>query len=252
MKLTPKARKSILDSVDILFETTKARLLGRFFKGPAIFFEVITGTDPLDTIEGMFKFALTMLYGPGAKADEDHIQDIAEITGNYIDSHKLKVKNKILDGVKKAKNTQEATKHIKNTLEESEKYISMLVANEGRVAQAYAERSGISQIGADIGVDDPIVCKLGVIDSKMCANCRKLWHSDDNVYIPKVYKLSELRDGYMKVKKGEDPYPTIGPSHPNCRHTLTMVPPDFGFDEKGYIRFKSFGYDAYKEQKKKK
>jgi hypothetical protein len=122
----------------------------------------------------------------------------------------------------------------------------MLVNTETKIAQAYAEREGINRVAASVGVEDPVVAKLGIIDDKMCKNCRKLWHTPGNIWIPKVYKMSELQEGYNKDWK--NPVPTVGPTHPNCRHGLTFIPPNFGFDQSGNITFKGLGWDEHSFQ----
>lgn len=113
--------------------------------------------------------------------------------------------------------------------------------------QAIALREQFKIMAASIGVADPIVCKVGVIDDNMCKVCRLLWHQVDNIRIPKVYRLSELED--INIKSVTTPIPTILKSHSKCRHILTMVPPDFGFNAEGKIEFKEFGYDIYKCQR---
>lgn len=118
---------------------------------------------------------------------------------------------------------------------------------KSRKSQAIAIREHFKIVSASIGIADPIVCKIGVIDDNMCKVCRLLWHHEDNIRIPKVYRLSELHD--INKKSVNSPIPTILKSHSKCRHILTMVPPDFGFNAEGKIEFKEFGYDIYKSQR---
>jgi hypothetical protein len=107
--------------------------------------------------------------------------------------------------------------------------------------------SGIQQVGASLGVDDPTIARLGVWDDKICDACLKLWHQPDNQKIPRVWKMSELQSGYNTDQK--NPVPTVSSTHPRCRHILTIVPPSFGYDENGRIKFIRFGYDIYDDQK---
>jgi hypothetical protein len=253
MLITPALRALIAEKVDDLFFDLKASLLGRFFKGPSIFFEVAKDVDQTETLEGLYRHTIGLLFGPQAvNADIDNeMGHMAEITGNYLDASRLKLLNKVLVDVQAAPSAAEAAKAVRENLDKTTSYVNMLVANEARTVQAYANKDGIGRLGASIGIEDPIVCKLGFVDHKLCKNCKELWHTSGNLHVPKVYKLSELQDGYMKVKKGESPFPTHGPTHPNCRHTTTMVPPNFGFDSSGTIKFVSFGYDVYADQRKK-
>lgn len=245
MTLTEAQRKEIEAAVDELFFTLKAKVLGRFFKGPKIFFEVVRSSSPLESIEGIYRYTYEML-NPGQKPDESQIKGLARITGNYIDAERLKTKNRILADVESSGTLKEADAVIRENIERASSYIDMLVNNEARIVQAYAERNGINQLGASLGIDDPVVAKLGVIDVRMCKNCKKLWHTPENIRVPKVYKMSELQEGYNRDHK--NPTPTVGPTHPRCRHVMTFVPPNFGFDRSGQITFKGFGYDVYAEQ----
>lgn len=247
MELLESQKKQIEKIINDLFYNLKARLLGRFFSGPRIYFEVLGSVNPLDTLEGVYNYTYTMLYGPGAKPSKKRAKQLSQITGNYIEAERLKTINKIMMGIEKAKDFDEVKEEIDKYVGKATSYVKKLVNTEVRHVQANAEREGIEKLGASISVDDPTVCKLGVVDKKLCKCCKKLWHTEDNIHVPKVYKLSELKDGYNDNHKS--PTATIGPTHPHCRHVLTMVPPNFGFTDKGVIQFKGFGYDVYAEQR---
>lgn len=247
MDLLENQRKAIETTINDLFYELKVRLLGRFFTGPKIYFEVLNSVNPLDTLEGVYNYTYAMLYGPGAKPSKKRAKKLAQITGNYIEAERLKTINKIMVGIDEADTVEEVQDAISTQMDKTTSYINKLVATEVRNTQANAEREGIEKIGASIGVDDPVVCKLGVVDPKLCDNCKKLWHSDDNIKVPKVYKLSQLKDGYNSDHK--NPKPTTLATHPHCRHVLTMVPPNFGFTDDGVITFKGFGYDIYEDQR---
>jgi len=247
MKIKKRQKDTIIGAVDDIFFNMKARLLGRFFKGPKIYFEVVKAADPLETLEGIYRYTLHMIHGSGAEVNEDYIKDLAEITGNYIDAQRLKTQSHIFNDIASAVTAKEATEKIQESLDKAGSYIDMLVQTETRVTQAYAEKEGITQVAASLGVEDPTVCKLGVIDDKLCDNCKKLWHRS-NLRIPKLYKLSELKEGYNEDHK--NPVATLGPTHPHCRHVLTFIAPNFGFSKDGSITFKAFGYDAYDAQER--
>lgn len=246
MKLTEAQRREIEKAVDELFLTLKAKILGRFFEGPKIFFEVVRSTSPLESVEGIFRYTYQML-NPGKEPDQKQIKILAAITGNYIEAERLKTRARILADVDAAETSEDVATAVQVSLDKATEYIGMLINSEARIIQAYAEKHGISQLGASLGIEDPTIAKLGVIDERMCKNCKKLWHTEDNIRIPKVYKMSELQEGYMKDHK--NPTPTIGPTHPRCRHVMTFIPPNFGFSASGQIEFKGFGYDVYADQR---
>jgi hypothetical protein len=247
MKLSDAQRDLILDRIEALFEGTKARLLGKLFRGPSLQFEVVRRTDPLHTIEGIYEYTLNMLYGAGAKPDKKILENLAEVTGNYIDAQQLKVKNHVLADVAKAKSPSEAIRTIRESFNKAGDYVDMLVANETRIVQAYASREGISQVAADLGVEDPTVVFLGITDTRICKYCKAMYHDSANLQKPKPYKLSQLQEGYFKPKDWDWKTPHQAPLHPRCRHLMVFVSPNFGYDESGMSHFVDFGYDYYKD-----
>lgn len=248
MDLTSSQRKLIFDQIEKIFETAKANLLGRHFQGPRIFFQVANKADPFHTIEGIYHYTLNMLYGAGATPDNKIVENLAEITGNYFDAQKLKVKNHILADVLKAKNPTEAVNMVKTHFDKAEKYVNMLVANETRITQAYASREGITKVASDIGVEDPTVIFLGVTDNKICKYCKSMYHDAKNIRMPKPYKLSQVREGYFKPKEHDGKTPHQAPLHPNCFDKETEVLTDSGWkffkDLTGEERFLSMNMET--------
>lgn len=247
MKITDAQRRLIIDRIESLFEKTKAGLLGKLFKGPKLYFEVAKRTDPLHTIEGIYTYTMKLLYGPDAKPNQSTIKNLSEITADYMDSQQLKVKNHILADVAKAKTPSEAIRSIRGHFEKAGKYVELLVANEAHIVTAYASREGITRLASDIKVKDPTVVFLGVCDQKICKYCKSMYHDKANIRMPKPYKLSQVREGYFKPKEWDGKTPHQSPLHPNCRHVMSFVPPNFGYDKSGTIVFKALGYDYYSD-----
>ena len=252
MKLSNQQRDLILDRIEALFEGTKARLLGKHFKGPRIMFEVARRTDPLHTIEGIYEYTLNMMYGVGAKPNIKTVENLAEVTGNYMDAQQLKIKNHILADVAKAKSPTEAMRTIRASFDKAGDYVDMLVSNETRIVQAYASREGITQVASDLGVKDPTVVFLGITDTRICKYCKQMYHDSANLQKPKPYKLSQVQEGYFKPKDWDGKSPHQAPLHPRCRHVMVYVPPNFGFTADGTITFVDFGYDYHKDYWKMK
>jgi hypothetical protein len=252
MKLTDAQRNIILDRIESLFEGTKARLLGRLFEGPRIYFEIVRRADPLDTIEGIYNFTLKTLYGANAKPNNKTIENLGEVTSNYMDAQQLKVKNHVLADVAKAKTPSEAMRAVRGHFEKAGQYVDLLVANETRIVQSYASREGISKLSADLGVKDPTVVFLGVCDHKICKYCKSMYHDSASIRKPKPYKLSQVQEGYFRAKDWDGKTPHQVPLHPRCRHVMVFVPPNMGYDASGMIQFVEFGYDYHKDYWKMK
>lgn len=129
--------------------------------------------------------------------------------------------------------------------------IDRIVVNESHNAQTYGAMDGIMHMSQSVGISDPVIAKRGIIDENMCKFCRQLWHTESNINIPKVYKMSELQGGYMDRK---DPQATMGMTHPHCRHVIVSVMPGFGFDDGGKLIYKGRDengelWDEYKHQR---
>jgi len=216
------------------------------FRGPKIFFRVVSETNPLNTLEAIFHYTLNMTAGP-SKIDKRNPKKLAEITYNYIEAERLKTKNRINMAIEGAEDLDEVRDSVTKEVEKATKYVDLLVDTEIRQHQSSAERIGIEKVASNLGIEDPVVCKFGVIDKKLCDNCKKLWHNENNLYIPTVYRLSELSAGYNTDWK--TPIPTVGTTHPHCRHVLTFIPPNFGFTKDGTLVFKGLGYDIWEDQR---
>lgn len=245
MNLSPDQIQAIIKILENLFEMAKAHFLGTYYTGPNIYFEIAQKQNPLDTIDGIFQYALKNTFA-NSTIDNNLVQSLAEISANYIEAEKNRAFERIIDGVKTAKSPDEIPQIIENTINRSNNYIDMLVNTETRNVQAHAEISGIQQLGASLGIDDPTVVRLGVWDNKICDACLKLWHSPQNIKIPRAWKLSQLKQGYNTDRF--NPVPTISPTHPRCRHILTIVPPNYGYGNDGWPKYMGWGYDMYNDQ----
>lgn len=247
MKISRKQQSMITKIIDDLYFKVKARLFGKKFRGPRLYVELAESQNPLSTLEGMFRYTYMMQRANEKKIDKGTISTAQRITQNYLDAHKLKMRNEILQTLSQAESAEEASEMVQEKMDKAKGYLDTLITTETRNLQSFAEAEGIETAAAALGIDDPTVVKLGITDNRLCKNCKKLWHSETNVRKPKPYKLSELKGGYSTHK---NPIPTVNSTHPNCRHVSTMVSPGFGFDQSGKIKFISFDYDYYSDMRK--
>jgi hypothetical protein len=240
--LTAAQRTAVQGAVEELYQGFKIQLLGRWFKGSTIWFEHRTSVNPQETLEGLFRYALHHMYGPGAAVDEEQLGQLFGVTQNYLDSAKLTTMNQVLAAVAQAETIANLQSALKDVFKKATSKVEQITVTEARNASSFAEREGISQVASSLGIDDPNVCKLTRRDNKLCKTCAYLWNDPKNPLVPRIYKLSELREGYCDHK---DPLPVIGPTHPRCRCVMIMVAPNYGFDESGKLKFVAFGHDEY-------
>jgi hypothetical protein len=103
----------------------------------------------------------------------------------------------------------------------------------------------ITRMASSVGDSDPTVFFVVVRDNVTCKECLRLHLMPDGA-TPRLYKFSELKQGYHK--RGEN-YPSAFGLHPHCRCTLTYLTKGFGF-EGGKLSYQSEGYDLYAKQRK--
>lgn len=125
------------------------------------------------------------------------------------------------------------------------KGVELITNVELHNAQNHGAADSILNMSKTLGINDPTVCKIGVMDNKICKDCKKLWLMPD-MMTPRVYKMSELSSdsGHWKDRKA-----SISTTHPNCRHILTMVSPGFGF-KSGKFSYVGVDHDEYSHQRK--
>lgn len=247
MIITEEQKESILGAIEDLFGTTQAKLLGRYFAGNKIFFTAAQNAPFETTIEGMYRYALKA-NNPDAEIDEDGLRTLMVIINNYIEARKLKVINETLNDALNAKNADALFQVVKDNIDKATKYMEMLLITETQMVRAYANQQSIQAIAASVNDSDPFVFWSGVVDPKLCKWCRAMYHSMEDVWIPKVFRLAELQSGYFNPKTwdGHSPYKA---GHPRCRHSMLYLPKNFGFDNKGMIKFKYIGYDPIIDQR---
>jgi hypothetical protein len=227
-----------------LYYRVQAKYLGHRFQGPPKYKMQGFTADRKFTLDGIYLFTLAALYGINLQPDEKELEGLATVTQNYFEIQRLKTTNKLITELSSVKNKKEANKILKESLESASSSIEKILNTEIKTVQSFAERYGVSKLAAKDGIEDPVIVKFGIVDDKICEACKKLWHTKGNLFMPRPWKLSELNMGYSSHKNIKA---TISPTHPRCRHTISYVPPGYGFTDSGKMEFKKEGYDYYKE-----
>ena len=205
--------------------------------------------DSIDknTIAHLENTAVNYIDSLQHKTTADILKTVDDHLSNAMKQGKLDGKN--VDDYLQTPEGRNVMKDIKKTLDVQKDKISKgleLIANVSLYdAQNHGAADAIVDMSKSLGIADPIVFKIGVMDNKRCKTCWQLWTLEDKI-TPRVYKMSELAGGYMDRK---DPKPTVGTSHPNCRDVLTFLAPGFGF-EGGRITYKGPDWDEYAHQRK--
>jgi hypothetical protein len=188
--------------------------------------------------------------------EQDALKSMLASADGYIESLKNKTKSDLterVDGlVKEAKirgekvDPQDIEKAVSEEMTKAKSHLQKIAESEATKLRNMGTLMDISRVASSLGDEDPIVCFIVIKDGVACKECIRLHLMPDGV-TPRVWKFSELKQGYHK--RGEE-YPSAFGLHPHCRCTLHYVGKSFGFDEKGHSKYISEDYDAHEAQRK--
>jgi hypothetical protein len=255
--LGKNAAKAVRTVVGDIFNRAKRRLFGRDDTGSRdIKFKVIT--KPIEhrsdlSLYGIFKHAA---QAEGMPPNEALYRSLEKGVEDYLDAHQKLAEARVLNAVQSymhdaehGKSEADPDKVLKDVLEDTfgkvKEDVGKVVDTETTKVRNYSTLDAIGKLNAAIGVDDPTVYFAGPVDGNTCKDCLRLYFLEDKI-TPKVWKVSELKNGYFK--RG-DTCPCVGALHPHCRHTLCTVLSGYGFVG-GALTYIEPGYDVYAEQRK--
>jgi len=172
--------------------------------------------------------------------EEKSVADIIRIVADHTAEldNQSKISGRSVRDLLLSDEGEEVIKQIKKELKEQKQRIdraaNVIADHQLYNAQNYGAFDGVLAAAKAIGIDDPTVIKIGVLDDSRCKYCWRLWTMPDQV-TPKVYKLSQL-----SASPGDwrNPDPSVSPTHPLCRDVLVTIMPGFSFNEKGKIIYK--------------
>lgn len=267
--LSPALHKLIEDYVRKAFGSLRLNLLGPESIPNTLAFS-FKNFDPKTTLASNYLAANSLNSASADSVDPDTIKKVQKVAEYYIDSLEKKsladitrvigekYDNLSLQAKREGKDIAEiirsATgKEIMGQIEDAldnqmgrmNKAVDTLVNHELHNSQNVGALDGIIGVSKAVGIDDPVVFKLGVLDDHRCPYCWRLWTMPDKV-TPRLYKLSELSGSPGAWK---NPEPSVAPTHVNCRDILTVLMPGFGFSPEGNIIYVENGHDEYKKQR---
>lgn len=187
--------------------------------------------------------------------EQDMLKSLLDSAHGYVESLKNKTKSNIterIDGlarearIKNQKmNEEEVQSVIDEELGKAKSHLRAIAESESTKLRNLGTMMDISRVAADLGDSDPTVFFVVIKDDTTCKECIKL-HLMPDRSTPKLWKFSELKQGYHK--RGEENPSAFG-LHPHCRCTLTYLSRGFGFDKYGKVSYMTEGHDAYRGQR---
>lgn len=246
------SKESIRKIVESLFDKISAEFLGDLPKLKEVRRLIVSK---------QLEFNLPHLFIQGMsnktpnQIEKDVLKSLLESSSGYIEALKNKTQSNITENIDalireaKLNNRKVTKKEIEDILNKEFKkansHLKTIVESESTKLRNLGTMMEISRKASLNGDTDPTVFFVIVKDGLTCKECLKL-HTINGT-IPKLWKLSELKQSYHK--RGDDVPSSFG-LHPHCRCTITYLDKGFGFDKAGKIKFKSEIFDGFKTQRK--
>ncbi len=217
-RILPNSAKTLIhDEVSKVFERLKIRLLNPFYK-PS---EEKVKHDKVLSLPGLY-FSAYQDASPDTRPTLDALKGLVKVTENYINTQETKAKEKAVAAVERA--LQDASKNsdynyqtelnqaLLNVFDQTQNATKQVLETELQRTKTIGLQEGTIDLLERQGITDPTVAFLTRKDDMVCRFCKEFYMLDDGV-TPRVYKLSELKGGYLNKKA---PSPHLAPMHPNC------------------------------------
>lgn len=249
--ISSRSKEALTKIVEGIFDRIALQLIGdipslRNKKRLVISSEVNFGLSHL--------FVQAMANKAPNSLEQGVLKGLLESSNGYIESLKNKTMSNVaerIDGIAREAKLQhrklseeEIQVVLDDELGRAQNHMKTIAEAESTKLRNLGTMMDISRVSASVGDEDPTVFFIVVKDNTTCKECLQLHLMEDQV-TPRLYKLSELKQGYHK--RGEDKPSAFG-LHPHCRCTLTYLTRGFGFDKVGKLKYQEEGFDAYSEQ----
>lgn len=207
-------------------------------------------------------FGLAHLYvqamenqAPNA-VEQDVLKSLLNSAYGYIESLKNKTASNVVERVDglikeaKARGYKVTKSQVAEVLGEemvkAKSHLKAIAESESTKTRNVGTMMDISRKASNQGDYDPSVFFVVVKDDRTCRECIRLHLMPDGV-TPRVWKFSELKQGYHK--RGEDT-PSVFGLHPHCRCVLSYLANGYGFDKKGWGTYINREHNEHEKQKK--
>jgi hypothetical protein len=188
--------------------------------------------------------------------EQELLKGLLVSADGYIESLKNKTRSNVaeaMDGIartakmnKMKVSEEQVAAVLKEEMTKARAHMMAIVESEASKLRNLGTLMNISRMATSVNDDDPSVFFVVVKDGATCKECIRLHLMEDEI-TPKVYRISELKQGYHK--RGENNPSAFG-LHPHCRCTIVYLSKGFAFNKEGKTTYHSENYDAYKDQRK--
>ena len=250
------SKKLIEGRVDELFELISYWTLGIIPQGEKAKALIFSVRPPEETLTHLFVQAIR--NRKPNQLEEDGLKGLIRGAEHYMEALKLTTKSRVVSGIEsymadqKKKNEpieiKEVASILDGSMDKARKELMTIVNSEASHVRGAGNALDIAKVAKDMGVDDPTVYFVTMRDEHVCADCIRNHLMPDKI-TPRYYKLSEVKTGFLTTQERKNGEVAIMGLHPNCRCSMTILPPSFGH-KNGKLEFHSMYHDALKEQRK--
>lgn len=250
--LSNKKRDSIKKVVDGLFDKVIHSFLGKSPRSKKIYF----ASEPKEK-------TLAHLYVMGLQKKDANLKEknlaknLLKTALSYVEALQKRTESNIIDKIdslhKEAYVKKQPVKEevvlsaINKEMDKAKRHFKLIAETESTKIRNTSVATNILGVAESIGVDDPNVFFLVVKDGSTCKHCINNHLMPDGV-TPKVFKMSEVKTGYLSKEDREEGSVSLAGQHPHCRCSIQICSPGFGF-KNGKISWIGLGHDEYKAQR---
>lgn len=249
--LSSKGREKVEEVIESFFDKMIYKFLGYNPNNKRIEFFV---KRPDESLLDLF---VKSLNATPNEIEQDAAKKLLKSSYNYLSSLREKTKGKIADKVESAileasaKGTSLSASDLNSILDDemskAKSHFNMITTSETTRAKNLGHAMFITRTAASEGDSDPNCYFVVKKDIHTCKHClENHLHPDGK---PKVFRLSELRQGYLSAEDRKAGECSLHGQHPHCRCRLVYIGKHFGFDQNNKITFINFGHDEFMHQK---
>jgi hypothetical protein len=250
--ISSSGKESIGNIIEQMFDNIALHFLGNLprFKNKKT---MIFSTKPNLGLSHLFVQAMENKV-PNS-IEQDMLRGLLDTADGYIQSVKSQSKSNLIDRIdgltKEASIRNEKADPVEiqyaiaQEMNKAKQKLQTIVESEATKLRNLGTLMSITRMATSVGDSDPTVFFVIVRDGATCKECLRLHMMPDGT-TPRLYKFSELKQGYHK--RGEDKPSAFG-EHPHCRCTLNYLTRGFGFDEKGKLKYQEQNFDLYSVQR---
>lgn len=190
-------------------------------------------------------------------AEEDTLKSLLIIADSYVDALKDRTKAQVMNDISayvsdmgnqnKPINMTKIGNIFEEKMDKAKTHFEMIAGVESNKASNTGTALQIVKVAENSGDSDPTAFFIVTVDDRT-GPYEFVMHLLPDGVTPRLWKLSEITSSYFKPG---DQYPSLCGLHPNCRCKITYLPPGYGFDDKGKIKFIALGHDEFKAQRAK-